>query len=41
VFGIRKPFALLIALLSAGCTTMGPATIPRDRFDCAAAISDS
>jgi len=41
VFGIRKPFALLFALLSAGCTTMGPATIPRDRFDYAAAISDS
>jgi hypothetical protein len=33
--------ALLLALLSAGCTTMGPATIPRDRFDYAAAISDS
>jgi hypothetical protein len=33
--------ALLAAALLAGCTTMGPATIPRDRFDYAAAISDS
>ena len=30
----------LIALLG-GCATMGPATIPRDRFDYAAAISES
>lgn len=31
---------LIVALLS-GCATMGPATIPRDRFDYAAAISES
>lgn len=33
--------ALLLAAFLAGCTTMGPSTIPRDRFDYAAAISDS
>ena len=32
---------LLIAALLSGCATMGPATIPRDRFDYAAAISES
>ena len=31
----------LIAPLIVGCTTMGPTTIPRDRFDYAAAISES
>ena len=31
----------LIALWVAGCATIGPTTIPRDRFDYAAAISDS
>jgi hypothetical protein len=31
----------LFALLIVGCTTMGPSTIPRDRFDYAAAISES
>lgn len=31
----------LIALSAVGCTTMGPTTIPRDRFDYAAAISES
>jgi len=36
-----RPAALLFALLSAGCTTMGPATISRDRFDYVAAISNS
>lgn len=36
-----RPAVLLFALLAAGCATMGPATIPRDRFDYAAAISDS
>jgi hypothetical protein len=36
-----RQLALLFALLATGCTTMGPATIPRDRFDYAAAISDS
>lgn len=30
-----------IAAALFGCTTMGPATIPRDRFDYAAAISES
>jgi len=36
-----RAFAALAALLVVGCTTIGPATIPRDRFDYAAAISDS
>ena len=36
-----RVFMALIALLIAGCTTMGPSTIPRDRFDYAAAISES
>ena len=36
----RLPVAFIVLWL-AGCTTIGPTTIPRDRFDYAAAISDS
>ena len=32
---------VIVALWLTGCATIGPATIPRDRFDHAAAISDS
>ena len=37
----RSSYLLLIVALLAGCATMGPATIPRDRFDYASAISES
>lgn len=37
----RGLLAHFLAALLAGCATMGPATIPRDRFDYAAAISES
>ncbi len=37
VFGLL----LFAAALLAGCTSIGPKTIPRDRFDYAAAVSDS
>jgi hypothetical protein len=39
--GPARIAALLLAALAAGCATIGPATIPRDRFDYAAAISES
>jgi len=41
-FGTALRAAVFVfAALSAGCTTLGPSTIPRDRFDYAAAIADS
>lgn len=37
----RLLFVLLVVMLMQGCTAVGPATIPRDRFDYNAAISNS
>lgn len=37
---MRLAAALLLAAL-AGCSSIGPATVPRDRFDYVSAISDS
>jgi len=39
--GARLACVAITALWLAGCATIGPGTIPRDRFDYAAAISDS
>ena len=37
----RLPLLVLLAVVLAACTNIGPTTIPRDRFDYNAAISDS
>ena len=37
----RGTVLLLAVLAMAGCQSIGPATVPRDRFDYVASISDS
>lgn len=41
ITGPRLLPALVVAWLVAGCQSIGPATIPRDRIDYGAAVSDS
>ena len=39
----RKMFTVVLLILAGltGCTSIGPPTVARDRFDCTTAISDS